>query len=61
MQILLRRPSDYRRASQIAQARTTRDRIRTYTTQCRTRGTRRRHKRQQTTGAARSAPAPHHR
>jgi len=56
MQTLSRRRYDDRRAAQLAQARTTRDRIRTYTTQCRTRGARRRHRRRQTTGAARSAP-----
>jgi hypothetical protein len=57
MQTLFRRPSDYHRAAQLVQARTTRDRIRTNTTQCHTRGGRRRRQRRQLkAGAARSAP-----
>ena len=47
---------DERRHSQTVQARTTRDRIRSNTTQCRARGSRRRQRRRLKTGAARCAP-----
>ena len=48
-------PGD-RRAVQIVQAQTTRDRIRCNTTQCRTRASRRRQRRRLKQGAARYAP-----
>jgi hypothetical protein len=53
-------PGD-RRAVQIVQARTTRDRIRCNTTQCRTRGSRRRQRRRlkQAPPATPPAPRPH--
>jgi hypothetical protein len=47
---------DERRHAQTVQARTTRDRIRSNTTQCRVRGSRRRQRRRLKTGAARCAP-----
>jgi len=50
---------DERRAALIAQARTTRDRIRCNTTQCCTRGSRRRQRRRLKQAPPATPPAPH--